>query len=317
MTTDVLVLREKVHGQSPARYASALRDRLPDHEIVLAETPGEERDLLGEARVTTGVHFDTDALAAAPNLDLFACAYAGTDHLPTEAFAEHGVAVTSASGVHGPNVAEYVIGALVAQRRQFDRARRQQVRGHWAAYPVGELAGSTATVVGLGAIGEALVDRLRAFDVDTLGVRYTPEKGGPTDEVLGFDDLEDALARADQVVLACPLTETTAGLVDADALRAMRSDALLVNVARGPIVDTEALVDALRSDTIGGAALDVTDPEPLPADHPLWGFEDVLVTPHNAGNTPNYYDRLADILVENLRRAEETGSFEGLKNQVV
>jgi phosphoglycerate dehydrogenase-like enzyme len=196
------------------------------------------------------------------------------------------------------------MGWLVAHERQFDRAKRQQERTHWAAYPVGELAGSTAAVVGLGSIGSALVDRLHAFDVDTIGVRYTPEKGGPTDEVVGFDATNDALARADYAVLACPLTDTTRGLVDEAALAAMRHDGLLVNVARGPIVDTDALVTALRDDDIGGAVLDVTDPEPLPADHPLWAFEDVHLTPHNAGNTPRYYDRLADIVAENVRRLD-------------
>jgi phosphoglycerate dehydrogenase-like enzyme len=106
-------------------------------------------------------------------------------------------------------------------------------------------------------------------------------------------------------------------LIDAEALASMRTDALLINVARGPIVDTDALVTALRDGDIRGATLDVTDPEPLPADHPLWSFESVQITPHNAGNTPKYYDRLADILATNLRRIEETGGIDGLENQVV
>ncbi|AZH25178.1 D-2-hydroxyacid dehydrogenase [Haloplanus aerogenes] len=314
---DILVLRQKVHGMSPSSYGAKLRDRLPDHEVAVATTPDEERDLIQRARVATGIHFDTSWLDHAENLDLFACAYAGTGHLDIDALADAGVAVTNAAGVHGPNISEYVIGALVAHERQFRRAREQQERNHWQAYPVRELYDSTAAVVGLGAIGEALVERLDAFGVDTIGVRYTPEKGGPTDEVVGFDSIHSALARADYVILACPLTDTTRGLIDADALASMRTDALLVNVARGPIVDTDDLVTALRDDDIRAATLDVTDPEPLPADHPLWSFENVQITPHNAGNTPKYYDRLADILATNLRRIEETGETAGLENQVV
>jgi phosphoglycerate dehydrogenase-like enzyme len=285
--------------------------------VAVATTPAEERDLIERARVVTGIHFETEWLDRAANLDLFACAYAGTGHLDIDAFADAGVAVTNAAGVHGPNISEYVIGALVAHERQFRRAWEQQERSHWEAYPVRELQGSTAAVVGLGAIGEALAEKLDAFGVETVGVRYTPEKDGPTDEVVGFDDVHDALARADYVLLACPLTDTTRGLIDDEALASMRADGLLVNVARGPVVDTDALVTALRDADIRGATLDVTDPEPLPTDHPLWSFENVRITPHNAGNTPKYYDRLADILATNLRRMDETGAATGLENQVV
>jgi phosphoglycerate dehydrogenase-like enzyme len=314
---DVVVLRQKVHGMAPDAYGEKLRDRLPDHEVAVATTPDEERELLGRARVATGIDFDPAWLETAANLELFACAYAGTGHVDVDALADVGVAVTNAAGVHGPNISEYVVGSLVAHERRFRRAREQQERAHWEAYPVGELHGSTAAVVGLGAIGSALVERLHPFGVETIGVRYTPEKGGPTDEVVGFDAIHSALARADYVILACPLTETTRGLIDADALASMRADAILVNVARGSVVDTAALVTTLRDTDIRGATLDVTDPEPLPADHPLWSFENVRITPHNAGNTPQYYDRLADVLATNLRRLEGTGEAEGLANQVV
>ncbi|WP_251344139.1 D-2-hydroxyacid dehydrogenase [Haloplanus halophilus] len=312
---DVVVLRQKVHGMAPEAYGAKLRDRLPDHEVAVATTPDEERDLLRRTRVATGISFDPEWLEVAENLDLFACAFAGTGHLDVDALEAAGVAVTNAAGVHGPNISEYVVGALVGHERRFRLARERQERAHWEAYPVGELHGSTAAVVGLGAIGSALVERLHPFGVETIGVRYTPEKGGPTDEVVGFDEVHSALARADYVILACPLTDTTRGLIDADALASMRADALLVNVARGPVVDTDALVTVLRDGDIRGATLDVTDPEPLPADHPLWSFDDVQITPHNAGNTPKYYDRLADILVENLRRIEE--GIDELENQVV
>jgi phosphoglycerate dehydrogenase-like enzyme len=173
------------------------------------------------------------------------------------------------------------------------------------------------TVVGLGALGEAIVDRLDAFGVETIGVRYTPEKGGPTDEVVGFDDeqgFHDALARSEYVVVACPLTETTRGLLDANAFKTMDPDTVLVNVGRGPVVDTEALLEALRRNAIRGAALDVTDPEPLPEDHELWGFDNVLITPHNAGHTPKYWDRMADIVAENVERLD-AGETE-FRNQV-
>lgn len=312
---DVVVLRQKIHGQPASTYAELLRERLPGYEIALARTPDEERELLKTARVATGYDVQPAQLERAENLELFACVYAGTGHLDLDAFREHGVAVTNASGVHGPNMSEWVVGAMVTFARQWRRAMRQQDRREWRKYETSELNDSTVTVVGLGAIGQAVVDRLEPFGVELLGVRYTPDKGGPTDEVYGFDEIHEPLADSDYVVLACPLTETTEGLIDEQALRTIPPNAVVINVARGPVVDTGALVDALRADAIGGAALDVTDPEPLPEEHSLWGLDNAFITPHNAGNTPEYFERVSEILAENVEDAAETG-YEQLRNQV-
>jgi len=314
--TDIVVLRQAVHGLPTEDYAAAIRDALPDREVTLASTPAEERDLVGRAEVATGLHVDEDLLDAAADLSLFACLYAGVDHLPLDALEERDVAVTSASGVHAPNVAEHVVGAIVAFSRAFPTAWRQQERREWRHVQSRDLAGSTVTVVGLGAIGQATVEALSGFDVHTIGVRRSPEQGGPADEVLGTDRLHEALARTDYLVLACPLTEETEGLVGPAALETLPTDAVLVNVARGEVVDTDALVAALQREDIRGAQLDVTDPEPLPEDHPLWGLDNVFVTPHSAGFTPAYYERRAAILAENLRHVAETGRYEDLRNQV-
>jgi phosphoglycerate dehydrogenase-like enzyme len=313
---DVAVLRAKPHGLSAADYAAVLRDRLPDSEVAIARTPAEERDLLGRVRVATGFDIDPAAVVDSP-LELFACVYAGTGHLPLSALESHGVAVTNAAGVHAPNVAEHALGAMLSFARRFDRAFRQRERAEWRSYQTTELRGSTVAVVGLGAIGQAIVDRLGPFGVDTVGVRYTPAKGGPTDEVYGFEEIHEAVADADYVALACPLTDETEGLIDEDVFTTLPPAAVLINVARGGVVETAALVDALRRNAIRGAALDVTDPEPLPPEHPLWGFDNVLITPHNAGHTPDYWERTADILARNLSIAEEQGAFEELENQVL
>ncbi|MFB6157253.1 MAG: D-2-hydroxyacid dehydrogenase [Haloferacaceae archaeon] len=313
---DVVVLRQKVHGRPASDYAAILREKLSDHEVALAATPARERELIARADVATGIHIDESLLEVA-DIDLFSCVYAGTDHLPMNALRDHGVTVTNASGVHGPNIAEFVVGAIIAFVRNFRTAWRQQERGVWSSFHAGELRGSTATVVGLGAIGRTVVDRLDAFGVETLGVRYTPEKGGPTDEVFGFGDHHDALARTDHLVLACPLTDETEGLIADEEFLTLPPEATVVNIARGPVIDTEALVSALRWNDIGAAALDVTDPEPLPDDHPLWKFDDVLITPHNSGETPRYYHRAADILARNLERVAETGAYDDLENQVL
>lgn len=315
-TTDVLVLREGTEGLSMESYAEALRERLPERRVTLARTPGQERQEIADARVVTGIDLDEDLLSHADNLDLFACTFAGTDHVPLDRIAEEDVAVTNAGGIHAPGIAEQAIGNMLVFARRLHEGWRRKQNAEWRHFQSHELAGSTVAIVGLGSIGQAVARRLEGFDVDTVGVRYTPSKGGPTDDVVGFDGeaVHEALSRSEYVVVACPLTETTRGLVGEAELATMPTDAVLVNAARGAIVDTDALVAALRSNKVRGAALDVTDPEPLPADHPLWTLENCLLTPHTGGHTPKHWDRLADIVARNLERLD-TG--EELENQVL
>ncbi|WP_122089174.1 D-2-hydroxyacid dehydrogenase [Halalkalicoccus subterraneus] len=305
---DVLILRGGAHGIPVAEYRDELRDRLPDHRIVLARTPHQERELMQTTRVVSTTAIDEELLAHAEQLELFAGVAAGYSHLPLETFAEMGVTATTASGIHAPNIAEQVLGYILAMTRRLREGWRREQRHEWRHYQAGELKDSTVTVVGLGSIGQAIVQRLSGFEVETIGVRYTPEKGGPTDEVIGFDSTEfhDALARTDHLVIASPLTETTRGLIDADALETLPPNATLTNIGRGPIVETDALINAIQKNQIGDVALDVTDPEPLPPDHVLWQFENVMITPHNAGHSPQHWPRLADIVARNVR-ALDTG----------
>jgi phosphoglycerate dehydrogenase-like enzyme len=309
---NLLVLKEGVHTYSAAEYVTALRERLPDHEVVHARTREAEEREIEHAHVVTGPDIDEELLARAKHLDLFAGAYAGHGHLPLEALGDHGVAVTNAAGVHAPNVAEHVVGSILAFARDFREGWRRERDREWRPYTPGELQGSTVTVVGLGNLGTAVVERLAPFGVETVGIRATPEKGGPTDTVRGPDGLHDALARTDYLVLACPLTEATRGLVGAAEFRTLPPHAVLVNVARGPVVDTDALLTALHRNRLGGAALDVTDPEPLPPDHELWQFENVQISPHIAGATPRYYDRLADLVAANVERLVDGEPLENL-----
>ncbi|SEO21999.1 Phosphoglycerate dehydrogenase [Halogranum amylolyticum] len=313
---DVVVLREGTEGLSMESYADQLRERLPDATVALARTPRQERELVEDARVVTGNSIDEDLLARAKNLELFACTFAGTDHVPMDELESRGIAVTNAGGIHAPGIAEQAIGNMLVFTRRLHEGWRRKQQGQWRHFQSHEFTDSTVTVIGLGSIGQAVVQRLQGFEVETIGIRYTPSKGGPTDEVLGFDedDVHESLSRSDYVVVACPLNDLTRGLVGSEELATMPTDSVLVNTARGGIVDTDALVSALRSNKIRGAALDVTDPEPLPADHPLWGLENCLVTPHTGGHTPKHWDRLADIVGENVERL---GSGDELVNQVL
>ena len=315
----LLVLREGTEGLSTEPYADELRARLPDADVIRARTPGEERALIADAPIVTGVGIDAELLSHAEQLELFACAFSGTEHLPTEALAERGVAVTNAGGIHAPGIAEQVVANLLIFARRLDEGWRRKRRREWRYFQSGEFKGSTVTVVGLGSIGQEVVQRLAGFDVETIGVRYTPEKGGPTDEVIGFETeaIHDALARSDAVVLACPLTDETRGLLGRQEFATMSPECVVVNVARGGLIETDALVDALQHDAIGGAALDVTDPEPLPEEHPLWTLENCLLTPHTGGYTPEHWPRLADIVAGNVRRLADGTPVSELENLVL
>ena len=302
----------------PVDYADALRERLPDHTITVARTPREEREFAEDARVISSTDISEELIERAEAMELFAGVAAGYGHLPLDRLAERGVAVTNASGIHAPNIAEQVLAYVLGFTRNMGVARDRQDRREWRHFQAGELKDSLVTVVGLGAIGQAVVDRLEGFGVDTIGVRYTPEKGGPTDEVIGFDEdaIHEALARTDYLVVAAPLTDETRGLIGEAELDTLPPHSYLVNVGRGPIVDTDALLSSIRSNSIAGAGLDVTDPEPLPEDHPLWNFGNVTITPHNAGHSPEHWNRLADIVAGNVHKLDDGADAAELENIV-
>ena len=313
----IAVFRQKPHGLPTDGLVESLRERLSTASVLRCATSRDERTTIADADVVVGQSMTEDLLAEAENLSLFACSFAGYDHLPLSAFERRGVTVTNAAGVHASNAAEHAIGGLLALTRGLFDARRRQRNREWRNVRTDELAGGGVTVVGMGAIGEAICERLAPFDVDVTAVRHSPEKGGPADTVVGYDEVESAVIDAAAVVLACPLTDTTRHLLDRALLKTLHPDAIVVNVARGGVVDTDALVASLRANHVGGAVLDVTDPEPLPTDHPLWTFENVLITPHNAGYTPDYHERLANLVAENVETAMASGEWTGLENQVL
>ncbi|GIJ29202.1 phosphoglycerate dehydrogenase [Micromonospora qiuiae] len=212
-----------------------------------------------------------------------------------------GVLLCDARGVHDPSTAEWVVAAILSQVRAFPALARAQAQRRWAydeVAPTDELAGKRVLIVGAGSIGTAVRARLAPFEVEFILVARTarPEQG-----VHGVEELARLLPQADIVVLLVPLTEQTRGLVDERFLAAMRDGALLVNAARGPVARTDALVAELSSGRIC-AALDVTDPEPLPADHPLWALPNVLITPHVAGSVRGLLPRAYRLVGRQIRR---------------
>ncbi len=211
-------------------------------------------------------------------------------HLPS------GVTLCNAKGVHDASTAELAVGLTIASLRKFPEFVRAQESGDWLYGRYDALADKSVLIVGFGSVGEALEQRLIPFEVTIMKVARTARAG-----VSGFESLAQLLPKADVVVLTAPLTEQTRGLVDSEFISAMKQGALLVNVARGPVVNTEDLLAAVKTGRIK-AALDVTDPEPLPADHELWRTPGVLISPHVGGNTTAFLPRAYRLVHAQLLR---------------
>jgi phosphoglycerate dehydrogenase-like enzyme len=224
-----------------------------------------------------------------------------------------GVRLCDARGVHDPSTSEWALTATLAALRRFPEFVRAQQRHEWAfatQTPTDELTGKRVLLIGAGSIGAAIAAKLAPFDVRLTRVARTARPG---EGVHGVAELPALLGSAEVVILVVPLTDATRGLVDAAFLAALPDGALLVNAARGPVVDTEALVAELRTGRIS-AALDVTDPEPLPVGHPLWDLDNVLLTPHVGGSVRGLLGRGYRLAGEQLRRF---AAGEPLINQVV
>jgi D-2-hydroxyacid dehydrogenase (NADP+) len=286
-------------------------------------SPEDLRARIGEADVLVASGLWRNELVQhARQLVLIQSVSAGTDQFSQEALGAAGVRLASAQGVNERAVAEHAIALMLAIARKLPQARDHQTAHHWRGMVAGianredEISGKTLVIVGLGRIGSRLARLAKAFDMRVIGVRRDPGRGADgADAVVAQAALLDVLPQADFVALTCPLNDSTRGLIGSQAFAAMRPTAVLINVARGRVVDEPALVDALRAHAIGGAALDCVWDEPLPAASPLWDLPNVLVTPHTAGETQAYEDNVLDLLLENLRRLWR--GEHALKNQVV
>jgi len=221
------------------------------------------------------------------------------------------VVLTNGRDVHGPVVAEHVMALIFGLAKNLHLAARFQQKREWGQEPVWDaiphprlIAGATLGLVGLGSIGRPVAKHASALGMRVIATRQNPEKGKAdgVEQVFPSSQLDQLLAQSDYVVLAAPITANTEHLIGAEQLSQMKPDACLINVGRGQLVDEIALAQALRERKIGGAALDVFEKEPLPADSPFWDMENVLITPHTAGLAEKLWEREYALFSENLRR---------------
>lgn len=261
----------------------------PGRDVLLARAP-ELDGLL--ALLTDPV--DTDLLAAAPQLRAISNYAVGVDNVDLAAATERGIPVGNTPGVLTESTADLALALMLGIGRRIAEGDGYVRRGEWRTWEPGLLLGrdlhaATVGIVGFGRIGHAVARRCEGFDCEVL---HASRRGGV--------ELGELLERSDFVTLHAPLTPDTRGLIDAAALRRMKPTAYLINTARGPLVDTGALARALHEGEIAGAALDVTDPEPLPGDHPLLDAPGLLVVPHIASATHATRERMAEMAVDNL-----------------
>ena len=278
---------------------------------------------MGEAEilVISGV-WKNDMLPRADRLRFIQVCGAGYDQFDQDALRAKSVRLANGSGVNVNAVSDHAMALTLALTRQIHTGRDNQQKRHWRGMisdltkREDELPGKTMLIFGLGKIGGRLAKLAKAFDMTVIGLkRDTSTPVAHVDELHPSSALPSLLPRADVVALTCPLTPETRNVIDGPALAAMKPSAYLVNVARGGCVDEAALIAAMQRQAIAGAGIDVTAGEPLAAESPLWGLENVMLTPHTGGETRQYEDNVIDILLENLDRLSK--GQDALYNQVV
>ena len=288
----------------PAIARPLLEAKLPsDLDVAWFTSPEEAKAMIAGAEIAwvdmqPTTHVAEAIRAAGPTLKWVSTIYAGLDAFPLDLLRERDVTLTNGVGINAIAVAEYaVMGVLVAAKR-FDEVLRAQDRREWPKDAPGkvELVDTRALVIGLGAIGRLIAERLAAFGVEVTGVTRSGRDG-----TLTPDAWRARLGEFDWVVLAAPSTDDTKALIAADELAAMKPSAWLINIARGDMIDDDALLAALTAQQIGGAFLDPTNPEPLPADHPLWRAPNCVITMHLSGRSQTkMFQRAAALFLENL-----------------
>ena len=309
MQIDQLGIHDSVSAVfPPEQLREALSDQPPAVVVV-----GDDREEIAACDAIVTFAYEEAFL----ELDWIHSIQAGYDRFPLEELEKREIVLTNSTGIHGTSVGETVVGYMLMLARRLGQYARQQERKQWKRpewnVPF-TLADESVCVVGLGTLGRGVAERANAIGMEVTGVRRseTPVEG--VDRVYANEDLHEAISQATFVVLAVPLTENTEELLGEAEFEAMDEESYIINVSRGAVLDQNALVSALEAGEIRGAALDVFESEPLPEQSPLWGMDDVIVTPHAAAYTREYYEEIATLVRKNVERIEKGESFE---NRVV
>lgn len=281
-----------------------VKEEFPEVRFMPTRDETEAASLIEKAEALVTVRFSDKLLENARNLKWVHTIITGTNYieeLPSFQ-ARKDLILTSTRGIHGPQMSELAILMMIALNRKFPQMVRNQDKRVWQRWPGALLWQKKVAILGIGVIGEALARRCKAFEMTVIGVDPVQRKVDAVDRFVGMDRLHEVLAEADYVVDIAPSTPENQKMIDAAAFAKMKPTAFFVNIGRGETVDEGALIEALKEKRIAGAALDVFRQEPLPPENPLWGVENLILTPHVGGMADIYLKQVVHILRENLRR---------------
>lgn len=299
-----------VVGRPSERLLAKLEASVAPMELVVGEGAEDFESAVPGATVilcwSTSGELLRQVLALAPQVRWVHDVWAGMDHLPLDVLRGSHAVLTNARGVFSAALGEWVLGAMLYFAKDFRRLVCDQVAGRWVPYHPAAVAGKTVGIVGYGDIGRAVASRARALGMRVLGMTRTGPSAQRADDlaerIFAPAERREMIEQCDYLVIAAPLTPQTRGLIGETEIAAMKPEAVLINVGRGAVVSEDALVRALVDGKIRGAALDVFDVEPLPAGHPFYALENVLVSPHSADRTAGWLDRAVELFVDNLER---------------
>jgi len=275
--------------------------------LTVARSKAEVAQAMAEAEVLFGSPPSPDELKTAAGLRWIQLSSAGSGSVLTPEFVRSDIVLTTASGVHPIQISEHVLAMMLMFARRMHEYQAAQAAARWdraVAERMDELYEKTLGIVGLGHIGREIARKAKVFGMQVIAMRRHPDQAAApdVDELVKPDQLGEMLKRSDYLVLAVPLTAETAKMIGDRELAMMKPTAVLINIARGGVVDELALVDALHQGRIGGAGLDTFATEPLPEESPLWRMPNVIITPHTAGTSPRYWERATALFCENLAR---------------
>jgi D-2-hydroxyacid dehydrogenase (NADP+) len=304
-------IRVLISFDLPEIYVQKIKSVSRSLEVLQSKDREEALRLIEDADVLFAGFFSRDLFLAARRLKWIQAWGAGVDRLLLPEVVKNRVLVTNAGGVHPTPISEHVIGLMLCLSRKLHLLIRNQIQRKWERYEssesteqIEELSGKTVGIVGLGRIGTEIAKKAKCLGMTVVATTRDASRFTSThvDRLLRSTDLNTLLAESDFVVLSLPLTEETQGMIGESQLKNMKPTAYLINVSRGKIVQEDKLIEALKQEWIAGAGLDTFENEPLPENSELWGFKNVIITPHVAGQTPYYMERLTNIFCENLKK---------------
>lgn len=283
-------------------YRKALQPSFPEIAVRAASTPEELAELVDEMQVLLAFALPDALLRKATKLQWIQALGTGVDYLTNLPSLRKEVLITSMRGIHGPQMSEMAFLQMLALGRNFPQMVRNQESRTWEPWPARLLWQGKVGILGLGVVGEEIARKCKAFGMTVYGVDIVRKDLDCVDHFFAPQDLREVAAEVDYLIIVAPNTPQTFRIVSEEVLSAMRPTAFLINIARGELVDEDALVKVLEAGKIAGAALDAFVQEPLPPDHPFWGMRNVIVTSHVGGRSDIYIEQALPIIQENLRR---------------